>query len=299
MIHYLHPDRHYTNRTYLTQWFDQDILVVTDMDFENVTETEQLLNAHPWQNRVLDNTHNPYPDSKIVFKINPTLTNNFDYWYCPEPGVHFFPLFLWMFSLRANLWWPGFSMDSGSNKTQAIMCLNNKPRSFRVQLFEQFQRRNLLDHMMYTFPGCRDLPGEGPTSDKADPGISHEVYGCYAVNIVTETAIDLCYLSEKTCKPFVARQIPVMLAAAGTNQFLKDIGLDMFEDVVPWTTWDSEPDENVRIYKIVEFIEQWIGSGTVLEDYSRVINRVEHNKQYFHSEKFRDVIMGQMTFKNK
>ena len=73
----------------------------------------------------------------------------------------------------------------------------------------------------------------------------------------------------------------------------------MFEDVVPWITWDSEPDENVRIYKIVEFVEHWIRSGTVLADYSRVINRVEHNKQYFHSEKFRDVIMGQMTFKNK
>ena len=67
-----------------------------------------------------------------------------------------------MFSLRTNLWWQGFSMDSGNNKTQAIMCLNHKPRLHRVRLFKKFQRKNLLDSMMYTFPGHRNLPGEVP-----------------------------------------------------------------------------------------------------------------------------------------
>lgn len=299
MIYHLNPARYYTNRTYLTQWFDQDTLVITDNDFENITETQKLLNTHPLQNRVLDNTHNPYPDNKVQIKINPTLTNNFDYWYHPVPGMHFFPLFLWMFSLRANLWWQGFSMDSGSNKTQEIMCLNHKPRPYRVWLFEQFQRKNLLDRMMYTFPGYRNLPGEVPDDTRADAGVDHVVYDQYAVNIVTETAIDLSYLSEKTCKPFIARQIPVIVSCTGANQFLTDLGLDMFEDIVPWPTWDSEPDDNIRMNKIVEFVEHWIVSGTVLDDYRRVIGRVERNKQYFHSEKFRDLIMCQMTFKNK
>jgi hypothetical protein len=116
------------------------------------------------------------------------------------------------------------------------------------------------------------------------------------VNIVTETVTDLCYISEKTCKPFISRQIPIIVSSVGVNQFLKDIGLDMFEDIVPWATWDSESDENIRINKIVEFVEQWIKSGTVLEDYHRVIDRVERNKKYFHSEKFRDIIMVQMSF---
>jgi hypothetical protein len=149
---------------------------------------------------------------------------------------------------------------------------------------------------MYTFPGYRNLPGEVPEIDRADAGVDHEVYDQYAVNIVTETVTDLCYISEKTCKPFISRQIPIIVSSVGVNQFLKDIGLDMFEDIVPWPTWDSESDENIRINKIVEFVEQWIKSGTVLEDYYRVIDRVERNKKYFHSEKFRDIIMVQMSF---
>jgi hypothetical protein len=296
MIYHLNPAQYYTNRTYLTQWFDKDTLVITDNDFQNQTETQALLNTHPLKNRVLDNTHNPYPDNKVEIKINPTLTNNFEYWYHPEPGTHFFPLFLWMFSLRNNLWWQGFSMDSGNNKTQGIMCLNHKPRLHRIRLFKEFQRKNLLDSMMYTFPGYRNLPGEVPEIDRADAGVDHEVYDQYAVNIVTETVTDLCYISEKTCKPFISRQIPIIVSSVGVNQFLKDIGLDMFEDIVPWATWDSESDENIRINKIVGFVEQWIKSGTVLEDYHRVIDRVERNKKYFHSEKFRDIIMVQMSF---
>jgi hypothetical protein len=69
----------------------------------------------------------------------------------------------------------------------------------------------------------------------------------------------------------------------------------MFEDLVPWHTWDSEPDPDTRLQKIATFDEQWINQGTVLEDYQRVLPRVKRNKQYFHSEAFRQRIMNQMS----
>ena len=291
MIHYLDSTRFYTNRTYLTQWFDQDILVVTDMDFENTTKTQQLLNAHPLQNQVLDNTHNPYPDSKIVFKINPTLTNNFDYWYSPEPGIHFFPLFLWMYSLKNPLWYENVTFDTVSNKTQTIMCLNGYSRPHRTWMWDKFNQKNLLDKMMYTFSDYYKLLNDVP----GDAGLGHDVYSKYSVNIVTETSIDLSYISEKTCKPFIAKQIPVIVGSVGVNKFLKDVGLDMFEDIVPWQNWDSEVNSFTRLERIVDFIEQWINRGTILNDYQRVLSRVDYNKNYFHSEEFRNRIMTQMT----
>jgi len=295
MIHYLNSNRFYSNRTYLTQWFLDDTLVVTDNDFENVPETNQLLSAHPLKNRILDITHNPWFDSNIPIEAKTILTNNFEYWYNPKAGVHFFPLFLWMYSLRTNLWWTVFSMDAGSNKTQEIMCLNNRIRPHREYLFEEFRRRNLLDRMMYTFIGYRNLPNELPEPNRNDVGVDHPVYHQYAVNLVTETETELTYISEKTCKPFIARQIPIMVASAGVNRFLQDIGLDMFEDIVPWRTWDSETDNQVRMNKIVDFVEQWIRSGSILDDYNRVLSRVEKNKHYFHSEEFRNKIMNQIN----
>jgi len=272
-----------------------DTLVVTDNDFVNVPETNQLLSAHPLKNRILDITHNPWVDSNIPIEAETILTNNFEYWYNPKAGVHFFPLFLWMYSLRTNLWWAGFSMDAGSKKTQEIMCLNNRIRPHREYLFEEFRQKNLLDRMMYTFIGYRNLPNELPEPNRNDVGVDHPVYHQYAVNLVTETETELTYISEKTCKPFIARQIPIIVSSAGVNKFLQDTGLDMFEDIIPWHSWDSESDKHVRMGKIVLFVEKWIRGGTILNDYRAVIDRVERNKQYFHSETFRNRIMNQMN----
>jgi len=297
MIYHLNPERFYTNRTYLTQWLLEDTLVITDNDFENCDETLNLLSTHPLKNQVVDITHNPYPDNKIPTNIDPILTNNFEFWLQPKPGVYFFPIFLWMFSLRANLWWPRFVMDAGSNKTQKVMCLNNNTRPHRTYLFEEFQRKNILDQMMYTFANYRVLPGESLENRQMNDGfygLGHAVYNQYAVNLVTETVIDQSWISEKTCKPFMARQIPIIACGPGVNKFLQDIGLDMFRDIVPWESWDNETNSTVRLQKIADFTEQWVLSGTILDDYYRVLDRVEHNKQYFHSEKFRNKIMIQM-----
>jgi len=99
MIEFLDPTRFYTNRQYLTQWFQADTLCVTDNDFENVEHTRQLLEQHSNHNRILDITHNPFPDNKLSLKFTPMLTNNFEFFYKPQAGTTFFPLFLWMYSL--------------------------------------------------------------------------------------------------------------------------------------------------------------------------------------------------------
>ena len=65
----------------------------------------------------------------------------------------------------------------------------------------------------------------------------------------------------------------------------------MFEDLIPWRSWDDQNDQNIRLDRIANFVKQWIDSGNMLQDYNRVRDRVERNKQYFHSERFRNLIM--------
>jgi len=85
------------------------------------------------------------------------------------------------------------------------------------------------------------------------------------------------------------------VGGAGISRFLHNIGLDMFEDLVPWPSWDDEPRPEHRIQKIANFVIDWVNRGTILQDYNRMQARIDANKTYFHSQQFRDKIMWQMT----
>ena len=294
MLTHLDPQRHYTPRRYLRQWFDHGV-IVTDNDLNDRHTLDALLQNIPVQDRIIDITHNPYPDDCVTIDGSVRLTNNFEYWYKPTDGVRFFPLFIWAYSLRKNIvWHEDLFFDAGTNKTQGFMCLNNNHRPHRTRLHQLLSNSGSVPHIAYSIDG-QGLPDETGSNGHNDVGIGHPVYDQTAVNIVTETSFDQTYLCEKTCKPFIAYQIPIIVAGPGSSQWLNDIGLDMFEDLVPWRTWDSEPDPDTRLQKIATFVEQWIKQGTVLEDYQRVLHRIKRNKQYFHSEAFRQRIMNQMS----
>jgi hypothetical protein len=294
MLTHLDPQRHYTPRRYLRQWFDHGV-IVTDNDLNDRHTLDALLQNIPVQDRIIDITHNPYPDVWVTIDGGVRLTNNFEYWYKPITGVRFFPLFIWAYSLRKNIvWHEDLFFDAGTNKTQGFMCLNNVTRDHRTRLYQLLSNSGSVPHIAYSIDG-QGLPDETGSNGHNDVGVGHPVYDRTAVNIVTETSFDQTYLCEKTCKPFIAYQIPIIVAGPGSSQWLSDIGLDMFEDLVPWRTWDSETDPATRLQKIATFVEHWINQGTVLEDYQRVLPRIKRNKQYFHSEAFRQRIMNQMS----
>ncbi len=305
MIFHLDPARLYTNRSYLLPWLDQDTLVVTDNDFENHEHVRHLLNWHPVTHRLYDITHNPFPDHHLDPAYVPLLTSNFRRWYDPVPRHVFFPIFPWIFSTQNSQWWQPLKFDAGTNKTKEIMCLNHNSRDHRTQLWAEFNRRQIIHRMVYSFrdpgpdlqhayPYPLLLPDDDTAQTELAMGVEHPVYNQSAVNLVTETSVDVPFISEKTCKPFMARQIPIVVGAPGISQFLQDIGLDMFADLVPWRTWDHLADSVVRVNMIAEFVDQWICSGTILKDYNTVLSRVEKNKIYFHSQEFINVVMCQM-----
>ena len=301
MIHFIHnpPRFSHTNRSYLTQWFHKDVLIITDVDINEEANLEEMIAAHPCKNVLVDLSHNAMPESDIpeFLKKFTILSTMFDKWYgnYAEHGIHYFPLWLWMFSCRSNQFFGPTVFDANGHKTQTIMCLNRNPIPHRARL------RQLLDpvvhDMVYTMD-WRGLPGDyvEPHDQKIriDISVGHPVYSQCAVNIVTETVVDRPSLSEKSCKPFVARQIPIIVGPRHANRFLSDLGLDMFEDLVPWKTWDDEPDVETKLQLISNFVISWVQSGTILPSYRSVTDRIERNKQYFHSESFRNRIMAQM-----
>ena len=73
----------------------------------------------------------------------------------------------------------------------------------------------------------------------------HWVYGTARVNIVTETQYELApgIISEKTLFAFLACQIPLVIGYRGIVQDCRDLGFDMFDDIVD-TSYDLAPDQD-------------------------------------------------------
>jgi len=305
-------------KPYLSQWFYQDIVIVSDLDIWHCDFDEKnakynskkiitLLEKHPCKNVVVDVSQNAFPPKLIPNELIglTTLTSMYTEWYNQSaPDMHWFPIWMYMYSNRNN-----FShmyrdrFDALGTKTHGVMCLNRGGRTHRVKFYHLM--KDYANLMCLTVPIIDELPwqtgrlpGDGFDPDGVTPindvGVEHPVYDQYAVNVVTETQTEFPSLTEKCCKPFIARQIPILVGNVGINQFHVDIGFDMFEDIVPWRTWDQESNEDTRLEQIASFVKRWIDSGTILDDYRQVQDRVERNKQYFHSDQFRDRIMIRM-----
>jgi hypothetical protein len=278
------------SRLYLNQWFTEDTLIVTDDDVDSQRLKEYIDDAA--DPVVVDLSMNSCPLKYVpeFLRHRSILTTEYQYWYDAPSNLHYFPFWLWMFSLRANFYNSGnWIYDASGRKNTEIMCLNRNARAHRFMLGLLLGED--IDKVLYTWGGGR-LPDDH--RNIADVGVANRAYNQCAVNLVTETEVDVQSLSEKTCKPFVARQIPIIVGPVHANQFLTDIGLDMFPDVVPWHLWDHEHDWLIRVNLVAKFVRHWIQSGTILQDYKTLIPRVEKNKTYFHSDQFRSTILKRM-----
>ena len=121
-----------------------------------------------------------------------------------------------------------------------------------------------------------------------DISINHPAFtDCY-INLVTETNVynDTPMLSEKTFKPILAGQLFILLASPGAVQFLRDIGIDTFDDVIDHS-YDNTTDIRSRIQQIsdqVDRLEQ-LDLNTI---YTDIKPRLLRNSEFLRSQEFRD-----------
>ena len=93
------------------------------------------------------------------------------------------------------------------------------------------------------------------------------VYGSCAVNIVTETQYNLApgIITEKTIMAMLAEQIPIVIGYPGIVTDCKELGFDMFHDVVN-ISYDHLPND-VRAIKALELNQDLIQGRIDLSPY--------------------------------
>jgi hypothetical protein len=220
-----------------------------------------------------------------------------------------------------------FKFPKFVEKTKSFMSLNNRPIWHRIWLFTELASNNVLDKLEYSFvwnpkiscPGMEHqldlLPDykriqtelfldllpirfshEKHLDFNADQLTDLHIHNECAVNIVTESCPNLGFLTEKICKPLACYQIPILLSHTGATQFCVDAGFDMFEDIIPWRTWDSIEDEQQRCDVACKFIVDYIKHGDALADWHKCQDRVIANQQRLTSEEFKNLCIAQFKF---
>ena len=89
-----------------------------------------------------------------------------------------------------------------------------------------------------------------------DRSADHVAYTRACLNIITETTSrnDTPQLTEKSFKPILAGQFFVMIGSRGLVQYMRDIGFDVFDDIVNHS-YDNIEDDRERIAAVMKELD--------------------------------------------
>ena len=130
---------------------------------------------------------------------------------------------------------------------------------------------------------------------KDDHSIDHEAYQNAYCNIVTESEteeypyfqnINLPVITEKSYKPFLSRQIPLMLAPQGHVKYLQGLGFDLMTDLLP-NGFDDLPVLQ-KIDAIVGIVNK--GQEFIKDFYFSHLPELQHNYELVNSDKVENII---------
>jgi hypothetical protein len=199
------------------------------------------------------------------------------------------------------------------DRTKHFVSLSRVPRPGRVLLTQEYLQRNIenngiischtdiiegydateliKDEFKNRFP--IKIPNEGNIQKEINLTSFNE-YFCYAIfNIVLESSLenflnstqtfwDRSFITEKTIKSFSFFQIPIFLSTRHHVKNLRDLGFDLFDDIVDHD-YDNEESVIIRIKKIADEIERLCKYELSYFHNLNIEERLEYN--YYHVNK--------------
>jgi len=200
------------------------------------------------------------------------------------------------------------------HRTYKLSSLNGNDWSHRKYAYLQLAKRSYFNQMVFTF-GIRKtqfdsvldsialteedlaefdrLPplvtfNETDHADNLDIHTSHPAFQDTYINLVNETSVSigLAIASEKTFKPIRAHQLFVNIAAAGVIKFLREIGFDVFDDIIDHS-YDLVADKKLRVRMAVEQLDR-LEQMDLPTLFAQIQPRLEKNARWLVSQEFRD-----------
>jgi hypothetical protein len=296
-------------------------LLYNDTNLNIPNDTELVLLNHSFGN---NNTLQQYNllKEKAQDKDFILLTSNYYFYKNKHKHIIYFPFYYYyMFSLSENL----KKFDLQKFRRYPIMCFNLNPWLHRTINFLQMSKKNWfnrckcsfhwtyekehyntvnigldtlsslsneqkLELKKFSFPIIVEnnwkLGGEYYVSN------SSELYEETYINYVTENSVEQEFITEKTWKPIFSGQLFYILGSKKIIQHLKDLGIDVFDDILSHG-YDDEIDLNKKIDIILDDIDK-IMQVDLEKLWSETYLRRKANLDLMYNEDFQKLLVADL-----
>lgn len=193
------------------------------------------------------------------------------------------------------------------SKSYSLGCLNGNPRPHRIANFLKLRKKPYWDKTSMTFfyrdDGAKRSDDLRLTVDEINEW--NEIKKSLPAPVLNITQLDLPQLTnsylhlvvettvashsisttEKTWKPIAAGVPFVMLSNPGTMDFLKQHGVDIYDDIIDHKYYDSEQSARARLDKLHTVIDDLMLQG-IDKIYNQLTDRVITNQTKFFNGEF-------------
>jgi hypothetical protein len=187
-----------------------------------------------------------------------------------------------------------------SDRTYKVSCLGGNARNHRIYNYLQFKNKpyaqNSLVTMYKTVKTRQDdveldeitLTQWSMIKDSLEswnntglPMDDHPAWFDTYINIIGESTVcNRVFLSEKTWKPISSGQLFVMFGNPGSITHLRDLGVDVFDDIIDHKYYDTELDWKTRLEKLYTVVDSLVNQDLAVI-YKQTQDRRLNNKQNF------------------
>lgn len=192
----------------------------------------------------------------------------------------------------------------GSDTRQyKISCLNAKARPHRIYNYIQLRNKPYFKDCCISFSNKEIVRGNDVALDShtkvqwemiksslhanvfeanfTGPTINIPAFTDTYINLVAEThVIAGLFVTEKTWKAVAAGQLFLIVGSPGTVAYLRDQGVDTFDDLIDHKYYDNEPDWRLRIDRVHQLLDLLV-TQDLPELYRRTHARRLANQQKF------------------
>jgi hypothetical protein len=121
----------------------------------------------------------------------------------------------------------------------------------------------LSEEIWESWNKCKDQFFESPRFEDSNYfgktyiwNLDNPAYTDSYINIITEhSVIDGIYMSEKTWKPVASGQLFLSVGNPGSIDYLRSVGVQVFDDVIDHSYYDNEMDWQSRIDRMHEILD--------------------------------------------
>lgn len=211
------------------------------------------------------------------------LSSNMEYFYTENETVIFFPF--WLFATQTfpkNKIIIGSESDINRQYPIASTCRNLKHRQHRRHFYGKLLQKHYANNILKGFYKYDDFDfnqeeysaelthnewsyfkqiyDEAPqfvdSEQDAVVDTNFKNYTQGYVHLLCETYVEYNFLSEKSYKPLMAGQMPMVFGCPDIMRMFQDLGFDLFFDIIDHAYYDSVPDWKTRISKMLNIVEQ-------------------------------------------